>query len=236
MRYLTVALVVSSFFATTHAAFAQESEREGVALRAEPNPELRLREWLQYRADGSSRTLAIAGGLLGAAGITGFGIYGLVSDSDVLGGSVGRLYIAAGLLSLAAPIVLLATQDHPRLDVQNLPERALTEREIGYYEGLLHGEARLGRALRIGRGVQGALFTVGGGLGFALTLNDGGFSDSPIEAGLYLGLSIGGLISALAAFFKTRQERTWEGYNAGVVPDAESARIRFRGDGVQLTF
>lgn len=234
MKYLNVVLALFSLLAATP-TLAQESEREGVAFRSEPSDELRLREWLHYRADGSSRTLPIVGGFAFGAAMGGLGIYGLVDDGPV-GGSLGRIYLSVGVLSLAAPIVLLATQNHPQLDLENLPERSLSEREIGYYEGILQSEARIGRALRVGRGIQGGLQAIAGGVGFALTLNDGGFGESPIESGLYLGLGIGGLLSALSSFFKTRSERIWDAYSAGVVPGAEFARVRFLGDSVQLSF
>lgn len=210
------------------------SGREGDLVQVQPDDEQRMRHWLRVRGDGGrGRAFTIAVGFAVPAMLGGYGAYHLAGDRDPL---LGRVTLGLGILSLAGPIAALVLPDYPQLDSENLPERPLTEREIGRFEGMLQSEARRGRSLRIAGGISGGLHLVAGSLALGLSLRSGeNFLDSPAELGAYTGIMLGGVLNLISSFFRSKSEKIWDGYRSGEI-QVESARVRFSGDHLSVTF
>lgn len=207
--------------------------QDRAVLQEEPDDEQRLRRWLEVRAERSGRRWA-AGLAVGNAAL-GFGaatVLRLASDApEAQWAAVGLVGI--GFLSLAQGIAMFIAPDRAAEDFRRLPQRPLTEREIGRYEALLELDARNARDRRR-RSVFGGLgLALASGVGIPLlaTSDVGSERGRGIGHGLLGGLLITGLVYLVSGLFESAAEADWREYRRGLAP-APTARVRPHGLGV----
>jgi len=115
-----------------------------------------------------------------------------------------------------------------------LPERPLTEREIGRYEALLELDARRARDRRR-RSVFGGLglaLASGAGIPLLATSDVGSERGRGIGHGLLGGLLITGLVYLVSGLFESAEEADWREYRRGLAPAPTARRVRPHGLGV----
>lgn len=210
--------------------------QDRAVLVGEPDDEVRIRRWLEIRAERGDRRLAasfaLGNGIL-AAGV-GAGLRLRFDTAEATWGSVALL--AVGVVSLAQGIILLATPNRARQDLEGLPERTLTEREIGRYEAVLRDAARGGRARR-----RRAL--IGGGalvlapivcIPIVATSEVGSSDGRSVGYGVMGAALVAGLIYMASGLFEGSVEADWREYRRGLMPQRSTSRVQFEGLGIRF--
>lgn len=183
------------------------------------------------RADRVHPAWGISLGFVAAAAQTGVGIY--LNTQDDYDRTIGRFVLSLGLAAFGPPIALLGTRApfHPAL-----PESALTERELGFYEGILAAEAVSGRRSRWIAGALGASTFVGKAAALSLVFADGRDGRRRELVAFGVGM-LGNFVAIVIALLPTRAEKVWARYRSGApLGDPGPARISLTGDSLTILF
>lgn len=225
-------MVAMASWLTLSSASVEAQDR--AVLQEEPDDEQRLRRWLQVRADRSGRRWA-AGLAVGNAGLSLGAATALRLASDAPEAQWASIaLVGIGFLSLTQGIVMFIAPDRAADDLRTLPERPLTEREIGRYEGLLELDARRARDRRR-RSVFGGLglaLASAAGIPLLATSDVGSERGRGVGHGLLGGLLITGLVYLVSGLFESAEEADWREYRRGLAPAPSARGVRPHGLGV----
>lgn len=224
-----------------HVARAQDA----ALLQREDDDEERLRRWMAVRASRSPNEdwaawVAIPTGALAI----GFGV-GLGATQDEravppdLMTPLTTALIALGAFAIGLGVSAALTPNLPHDEQRELPERRLTEREIGRLEGLLRHEARAAARDRTIFLAMGASLAVGG-LGAMPIVA----AFPPAEAfgltmswGIAAGSAALGLLWFVTSLFESSSEADWREYERGLMPrDTPRVSLRPNLDGFLVVF
>ena len=208
--------------------------QDRAVLQVEPDTEVRLRRWLEVRAERSGRrwagSLAIANGAACFGSALGIRLAG---DSDE-GEWASVALVGVGFLSLAQGMALILLPDRAAEDLRALPERPLTERELGRFEAILELDARRAhdRRYRSVFGGAGLALAAGAGIPVLASTDVGGDRGRGLGYGLLSGLFITGLVYLVSGLFESAEEADWREYRRGLAPAPTSRGVRAHGLGV----
>ena len=225
-------MVALAIWSVLPSAWAEAQDR--AVLQVEPDDEARLRRWMEVRADRADRRwsggLAVAnGGLgLGAAITLRLG----TSAPEAEWASVALAGV--GVLSLAQGLALLLAPNRAMEDFRALPQRSLTARELGRYEGILGESARRAADRRRRSVIAGAGLAIAGAvaIGLLATSDVGTERGRGIGHGLLGALLITGLVYVVSGLFESPAEADWREYRRGLAPAPTARGPRPHGLGV----
>ena len=218
-------------------AAAQQLEDQ---LVEEPDDETRLRAWIHIRARRSERRLSSIIGLAGGLATAGAAIpYRLTIGEDADAGTwLSVALIGSGLLSASAGLAGLLLPNIAKDDDIALPDRPLTEREIGRLEGRLRLEAQLARQTRYLQLFSAVAVTLTGGAAFPLVATEARFNATDRLVGYAVagGLVVAGVISLITSLFESEAEADWNEYQRGLMPAEFTPRVQVSATGFGVVF
>lgn len=244
-RTITLAFAIALVGAHSFLVAAPVRAQEASLLQREDDDEVRLRRWMAVRAARSPDSEWVAGIAIPFGALAIGGGITLAALQDELGLTNHDLtapcaaIVGLGVVEIALGILALTIPNSPRDEYREIPERPLTEREIGRLEGLLRLEARnaeLGRTLSL---------WLGGGLAV------GGLAAIPLVAvfppsdqfqvslswGIAGAFALTGLLTFVVALFESPSEADWREYRQGLMPrETPQVSLVPTGDGFAVLF
>ncbi len=172
--------------------------------------------------------LLVGGGISAAA---------FQSDTDVNLQPASLVGIIGGAIDIGLGLFVTFAPNLARDDYRAIPDRRLTERELGRLEGVLRNDAQLGEYMRSFSRWLGAGMGLGGlGALPVLALSASGSSQT-VEWLVSGGVALSGIIFFITSLFESPAEADWREYRRGLMP-RETPQISFvpTGDGFAITF
>lgn len=232
---IALALAMSAVLSPPRPVKAQD----GAMLQREDDDEERLRRWMAVRASRSPDMGWLGGVAIGVGALAlGAGIAIPITTEQREATPGAAAMIALGGWSLGLGIFTLLNPNLEREDYLRIPDRRLTEREIGRLEGLLRHEAETAGA--------GRQFQMWAGLGLLV----GGLGAIPLVAlqpppdeqlalswTIAGGSALLGLVLFVVSLFPSGAEADWQDYRRNLMP-RETPRVSVipTGNGFAVVF
>ncbi|MEM9071560.1 MAG: hypothetical protein AAGE52_23840 [Myxococcota bacterium] len=190
------------------------------ALQEESDDERRLRSWLALRAERSRPGRDIGLASAGAVGFVSAGIGVRLADDTLESTITAGAFVGAGAVLLALAVARGASSDIDGADLARLPARALSPRELGYFEGRLQLQAQLARRRRFRRRFVGGAYILTGIAAAALVASgeDRRRRVDTIAYAASAGIGVVGLVFLITSFFESSAEADWREYREGLMP------------------